>query len=77
MSGVKRRELISFLGGAAAAIMANAAAAEQLSPQQNAARNALITKCTKQSWELYRGQSRDMWRWKFYAPCVAAAGFQP
>ena len=66
-----------MLGLGAAAIVANPAAAQQLSAQQNAARNALITQCTKQSWELYRGQSRDMWRWKFYAPCVAAAGFQP
>jgi len=74
---IKRGRTLLMLGLGAAAIVANPAAAQQLSAQQNAARNALITQCTKQSWELYRGQSRDMWRWKFYAPCVAAAGFQP
>jgi hypothetical protein len=74
---IMREITLLMLGLGAAAIVANPVAAQQLSAQQNAARNALITSCTKQSWELYRGQSRDMWRWKFYAPCVAAAGFQP
>jgi hypothetical protein len=61
----------------ASATVASKPAAAQLTARQSAVRDAAITRCGKQALQLYRGDSKDQWRWHCYAACVTMAGFQP